>query len=220
MTNTSYIPHRTTHVVHHNRSKRCSDASMKTWCDVLALPMHGHSRCCTSCVRVVTCTICCPRMMHMNLHGTSVAVWWRWTLPVDCATCMRSSTWFTGMFCGCVCDYVDGCMLTRMCSLLLFNSDIKSHNGMLGCVDLHTKPQQHHPQPLTVLLTKEGKAKLGDFGLVRLLSNEHEVLHATKMICSQACMCAGVVLVVACTFIHLLFCTRVYPHAQTLHLSN
>lgn len=38
-----------------------------------------------------------------------------------------------------------------------------------------------------ILLTAKGTAKLGDFGLVKLLADENDVQHASKMVCSQAC---------------------------------
>lgn len=41
--------------------------------------------------------------------------------------------------------------------------------------------------PNTVLLTADNAAKVGDFGLVKLLADENDVQHASKMVCSQAC---------------------------------
>ena len=39
----------------------------------------------------------------------------------------------------------------------------------------------------TVLLTADNAAKVGDFGLVKLLADENDVQHVSKMVCSQAC---------------------------------
>ncbi len=46
----------------------------------------------------------------------------------------------------------------------------------------------HHTHTHTVLLTAKGSAKVGDFGLAKMLKDEDDVQEFSKLPCSPACM--------------------------------